>query len=109
MYVCERYHRSVQLLHLFAPPLAAAPELSTRAKRRALTRSALLESAARGLSRYGYGNLVLEQVAREAGYTRGALYHHFKDKEDLARAVVEWVDRTWRREVGRSVEEQPDP
>jgi AcrR family transcriptional regulator len=69
----------------------------------------LLESAARGLSRYGYGNLVLEQVAREAGYTRGALYHQFKDKEDLARAVVEWVDETWRSEVGPLVDEQPDP
>jgi AcrR family transcriptional regulator len=69
----------------------------------------LLESAAGGLSRYGYGNLVLEQVAREAGYTRGAIYHHFNDKEDLARAVVEWVDQTWRREVGRLVDEQPDP
>jgi AcrR family transcriptional regulator len=69
----------------------------------------LLESAARGLSRYGYGNLVLEEVAREAGYTRGALYHQFKDKEDLARAVVEWVDETWRREVGGLVAQQPDP
>jgi len=69
----------------------------------------LLESAARGLSRYGYGNLVLEQVAREAGYTRGALYHQFKDKEDLALAVVEWVDETWWREVGGLVEAQPDP
>ena len=82
---------------------------ATQAERSARARSALLESAARGLSRYGYGNLVLEQVAREAGYTRGALYHHFKDKEDLARAVVEWVDQTWRREGGRSVDEQPDP
>src|SRR2546422_4716465 len=45
----------------------------------------------RGLSRYGYGNLVLEEVAREAGYTRGALYHQFKDKQDLALAVIEWV------------------
>jgi AcrR family transcriptional regulator len=69
----------------------------------------LLESAARGLSRYGYGNLVLEEVAREAGYTRGALYHQFKDKEDLALAVVEWVDETWWREVGGLVEQQPDP
>jgi AcrR family transcriptional regulator len=69
----------------------------------------LLESAARGLSRYGYGNLVLEQVASEAGYTRGALYHQFKDKEDLALAVVQWVDETWRREVGGLVERQPDP
>jgi AcrR family transcriptional regulator len=82
---------------------------STQPERSARTRSALLESAAKGLSRYGYGNLVLEQVAREAGYTRGALYHQFKDKEDLALAVIEWVDETWRREVGALVERQPDP
>jgi AcrR family transcriptional regulator len=81
----------------------------TQADRRARSRSALLESAARGLSRYGYGNLVLEQVAREAGYTRGALYHQFKDKEDLALAVLDWVDETWRQEVGPVVEQQPDP
>ena len=82
---------------------------STQAERSARSRSALLESAARGLSRYGYGNLVLEQVAREAGYTRGALYHQFKDKEDLALAVIEWVDETWRREVGGPAEQEPDP
>ena len=69
----------------------------------------MLESAARGLSRYGYGNLVLEQVARDAGYTRGALYHQFKDKEDLALAVVEWVDETWRREVNEPVDREADP
>jgi AcrR family transcriptional regulator len=82
---------------------------STQAERSARTRGALLESAARGLSRYGYGNLVLEEVAHEAGYTRGALYHQFKDKEDLALAVVEWVDETWWREVGGLVDQQPDP
>jgi AcrR family transcriptional regulator len=69
----------------------------------------LLESAARGLSRYGYGNLVLEQVAREAGYTRGALYHQFKDKEDLALAVIEWVNENWMREVGGPAKQEPDP
>ena len=80
----------------------------TQAERSARTRTALLESAARGLSRYGYGNLVLEQVARDAGYTRGALYHQFEDKEDLALAVVEWVDETWWREVGVLADDQPD-
>jgi AcrR family transcriptional regulator len=69
----------------------------------------LLESAARGLSRYGYANLVLEQVAREAGYTRGALYHQFKDKEDLALAVVGWADETWRREVGGPAAQESEP
>ena len=81
----------------------------TQAERRARSRGALLESAARGLSRYGYGNLVLEQVAREAGYTRGALYHQFEDKEDLALAVVQWVSENWLREVGIPAAQAGDP
>src|SRR5213592_708849 len=87
----------------------ASRRRSTQAERSARSRSALLESAARGLSRYGYGNLVLEDVAREAGYTRGALYHQFKDKEDLVLAVVEWADETWRREVGEPADQESDP
>jgi len=78
-------------------------------ERRARSRSALLESAARQLSRYGYGNLKLEDVARDAGYTRGALYHQFKDKEDLALAVVDWVNENWMREVGDPAKQEPDP
>ncbi|MBA3261739.1 MAG: TetR/AcrR family transcriptional regulator [Thermoleophilaceae bacterium] len=88
---------------------SAARRRSTQADRSARSRSALLESAARGLSRYGYGNLILERVASEAGYTRGALYHQFKDKEDLALAVIDWVDETWREEVGPLVDREPDP
>jgi AcrR family transcriptional regulator len=84
-------------------------ERSTQAERRARSRSALLESAARGLSRYGYGHLRLEEVARDAGYTRGALYHQFKDKTDLALAVLEWVNETWTREVGEPAYQEPDP
>lgn len=76
-----------------------APPRRTQAERRSRTRAALLESAARGLSRYGYGNLTLEQVAADAGYTRGALYHQFSGKEDLALAVVKWVAATWEHEV----------
>jgi AcrR family transcriptional regulator len=87
----------------------ASRQRPTQAERSARSRSALLESAARGLSRYGYGNLKLEEVAREAGYTRGALYHQFEDKEDLALAVIEWVDDNWRREVGDPAKDEPDP
>ena len=65
--------------------------------------TAILESAARHLSRHGYGNLRLEQVARDAGYTRGALYHQFADKDELTLAVLRWVDEDWQREVGALV------
>jgi len=81
----------------------------TQEARRARTKNALLESAARGLSRYGYGNLILERVAADAGYTRGALYHLFKDKEDLTLAVVAWVNETWIDEVGALVDDETDP
>jgi AcrR family transcriptional regulator len=88
---------------------APGPGRATQAERRARTRNALLESAARGLSRYGYGNLVLEQVAKDAGYTRGALYHQFKDKQELTLAVSDWVRATWMQEVGRLVEQESEP
>ena len=81
----------------------------TQAERSARSRGALLEAAARGLSRYGYGHLRLEEVAREAGYTRGALYHQFKDKADLAFAVIDWVNENWMREVGEPAAREPDP
>jgi len=89
-------------------PDPAAPR-ATQAERRARSRTALLEAAAQGLSRYGYGNLVLEAVARDAGYTRGALYHQFTDKQDLTLAVFAWVLDTWDREVGTLVEQETEP
>jgi AcrR family transcriptional regulator len=88
----------------FLPRRLRPPKLSGKR-----SRAALLESPVRALSRYGYGNLVLEQVAREAGYTFGALYHQFRDKEELALAVLDWVNQTWWREVGTPAEQEPDP
>jgi AcrR family transcriptional regulator len=101
-------------MHVSAQPQSttsapAGGRRPTQVERSARSRGALLEAAARGLSRYGYGNLVLEQVAREAGYTRGALYHQFEDKEDLALAVIKWVDENWMREVGEPAKREPGP
>lgn len=81
----------------------------TQAQRRARTRNALLEAAAQGLSKYGFANLALARVAGEAGYTRGALYHQFSGKEELALAVVEWIAQTWDAEVGRPATETAGP
>ena len=83
----------------------------TQAERSARTRDALLGAAARGLARHGYANLVLADVAAEAGYTRGALYHQFAGKEELVLAVIESTFEAWRREVGfdRPVEHERDP
>jgi AcrR family transcriptional regulator len=81
----------------------------TQADRRARSRAALLEATARGISRLGYGHLVLEDVAAAAGYTRGALYHQFRDKDALVLATLEWVNDTWYAEVGSVFDEDLPP
>jgi len=90
-------------------PATTQPPRRSQALRRAETHAALLASAARALSRYGYGNLNLADVAAEAGYTRGALYHLFEDKEDLALAVVAWAWDNWQQQVGSLVDPDAEP
>jgi AcrR family transcriptional regulator len=80
--------------------VTAPPARRTQADRRAASRAALLESTARHISRVGYGHLVLSEVAADAGYTRGALYHQFADKDELVLATLDWVRETWLAEVG---------
>ncbi|RDH79147.1 TetR/AcrR family transcriptional regulator [Mycolicibacterium moriokaense] len=94
-------------MNVSIPDSEARPR--TQAQRRARTRAALLEAGARGFSRYGYGNLVLEKVAADAGYTRGALYHLFAGKEDLAVAVVDWVAESWEQEVWQPAQRAATP
>jgi AcrR family transcriptional regulator len=66
------------------------------------TRQALLDTARRLFTRDGFQATRTEDIVRQAGLTRGALYHHFRDKEDLFRAVHEEVigevgPSLWRR------------
>ncbi|HEV2874566.1 MAG TPA: TetR/AcrR family transcriptional regulator [Thermoleophilaceae bacterium] len=56
-----------------------------------------------------YGDLNLAEVAAEAGYTRGALYHLFDDKEDLALAAVAWVWETWQEQVASPADSHDEP
>src|SRR5687768_7926109 len=49
----------------------------------AATRAAVLDASLRVFSRKGYAATRLEEVAAEAGVTRGAVYWHFADKAEL--------------------------
>ncbi len=55
------------------------------------TRAHLIETAARMFGGRGYARTPLEEVVQRAGLTRGAVYHHFKDKRALFEAVVDHV------------------
>jgi AcrR family transcriptional regulator len=53
------------------------------------TRAALIKTARKLFARLGYADTDIETVARRTRVTRGALYHHFKDKQDLFSAVFD--------------------
>ncbi|TVP51346.1 MAG: TetR family transcriptional regulator [Halomonas sp.] len=57
----------------------------------AATREALLHAAEEVFFAKGVARTSLEQIARHAGLTRGAVYWHFKNKGDLFMALVEQV------------------
>ena len=53
------------------------------------TRSQLIAVATRMFAERGYEDTSIEAVLREAGVSRGSLYHHFASKEALFEAVAE--------------------
>lgn len=57
------------------------------------TRLALIAHARQMFSSAGYSDVSLDALARHAKVTKGALYHHFKSKRDLYRAVVEAMEQ----------------
>jgi TetR/AcrR family acrAB operon transcriptional repressor len=52
------------------------------------TRLKIIEAALTLFSRNGYSNTTLAMIGTEAGYSRGPIYWHFKNKEDLFQAVL---------------------
>ncbi|MEV6259567.1 ScbR family autoregulator-binding transcription factor [Streptomyces sp. NPDC051784] len=59
-----------------------------RQERAERTRAALISAAAEIFDQLGYHGAGLNAILQKAGTTTGAMYFHFKSKEDLARAVI---------------------
>jgi len=69
-------------------------ERLTPERRRELTRTALIEAAAEVFTRRGFHAASLEEIAEAAGFTRGAIYSNFGNKEDILIAVLDlYTDR----------------
>jgi AcrR family transcriptional regulator len=91
--------------------MAMATTRLTRQERSAQIRRDLLEAAERRFFERGYHGTTLDDIADEAGYTKGAVYSTFKSKAALFLAVFdEVVDRRLRelRELLAPHERQED-
>ena len=55
------------------------------------TKQLLVQAACEVFYREGVARATLEQIAREAGLTRGALYWHFNNKVDILDELFQWI------------------
>jgi AcrR family transcriptional regulator len=81
----------------------AVKERRTQAERSESTQRALVETGRRLFTDYGYQATSTEQLVREAGVTRGALYHHYDGKRALFQAVFEKIEREIHQRVLDSI------
>jgi len=66
-----------------------------REEKKAQTHEALLDAAARLFAERGFGATAIEQIAEEAGFSRGAFYSNFATKEELFAALLQ--ERVYER------------
>jgi AcrR family transcriptional regulator len=81
----------------------------TQQDRSAGTKAALVAAARELFAARGYQAVPADEITRAAGVTRGALYHHYADKQGLFRAVVEELERELTEEVEAVFTQAPDP
>ena len=89
--------------------LGAMPNETARAARAAATRTQLVAVGRRLFAEHGFAGTPTEEIVKEAGVTRGALYYHFKDKQDLFRAVFETVEEELNEQVTAAAMIQNEP
>jgi AcrR family transcriptional regulator len=82
---------------------------SRKAEQSEATQAALIAAARELFASTGYAAVPTEEIVQRAGVTRGALYHHFRDKQDLFRAVVEKLEQETVERIAAAALTESDP
>lgn len=81
------------------------PSLGPRARRSALRRREILESAARTIGNRGYAGATLAVIAEDVGISAPSLLHHFRNKESLLTELIGFRDELSRDDGPTSFDE----
>ena len=83
--------------------------MTTRKERQARTRELLMDSAAAVASRRGIERASLDEVAERAGFTKGAVYANFANKDQLFLAMLDAHFDARLAELDRILSTEADP
>ncbi|PCD00034.1 TetR family transcriptional regulator [Halopseudomonas pelagia] len=73
------------------------------------TRLKIIEAALVLFSRNGFSNTTLAMIGTEAGYSRGPIYWHFKNKDDLYQAVLACSQEPLEQLIDNAARETANP
>ncbi len=85
----QKRYRNISGLWVPAVKVDRTSPALRRQERTEITRTRLIQSAEKIFARDGFEAAKLEEIAADAGYTRGAFYSNFDSKEDLFFALLE--------------------
>jgi AcrR family transcriptional regulator len=85
------------------------PARLTRKEKQARTRSSLMRSAARIFCKHGLDRASIDEVADDAGYTKGAFYANFRSKQELFLAMLDERFTQRIEEVDRAFSDEGSP
>jgi AcrR family transcriptional regulator len=83
--------------------------VSLKAQQSAQTREALVRACMRLFAERGFTNTSLDDIAREARLTKGAIYWHFENKDALFAAILGRIREVWQRDVLQPLSAEADP
>ncbi len=84
--------------------LASRPILNKHQQKTVSTKRKLHLAALRIFARDGFEAARIDDIAAEAGYTRGAFYAHFQSKEDLFFAMLEYESQRYLERIRKTLE-----
>jgi AcrR family transcriptional regulator len=83
--------------------------VSLKAQQSAVTRKAILASCLKLFARHGFSTTSIDEIARAAGITKGAIYWHFENKEELFQAILEEIRARWTEAVHQPLSKETAP
>src|SRR2546427_10038644 len=73
---------------------------------RTATRERILDAALEVFARKGYHRAIVDDIVRTSGTSKGAVYHHFSNKEAVFLALVDDFAARLARSVASAIAEQ---
>ncbi len=79
--------------------LTGSPTSTDLDNKKAITREKILQSALACFANKGYHKTTMDDIVAQSGLSKGALYWHFKNKQDLFFSLIEWFMLEFSEEI----------